>query len=462
MAVLDPKVLKIERGGLAARLILPPHPQTADAPPMPTLDELTIWLRGQGIGANLDFKFLESGLQSLYSGQAVNIVFAEGQEPIPGLDGYIEYLVEFGHSLTPILTEKGQVDLKASLIHNVKPGDPLALVHFPTAGKPGMDIFGNILAANPGKEMEPRLGTNVERSANDVALIIAKTSGHVHLSDGLLDVQEFYMVSSDVDYGTGNIAFGKAVLIEGDVRAGFSVESGGDLEVTGLVEDCQIKSQGKILVQGGFTGQGKGLMLARGDITLGYVRNQHVKGEKTIVVLKEVVNGNMQARQSITVNGLLAGGKIQARYVIECQTAGTESGTPTQIEAGYDFTVMEELLDIRAEMDKLGKYSKKLNDSLRQIHDIEKLNRGLEPWTIELMFEMENARTKVEAKSKSLRDRFAALENEATDPEMASITVHRKVYPGVMIKMGKEMYLVDEPLTGPKTFYSSQGLILIK
>jgi len=429
---------------------------------VPSYSEIEVWIREQGVKADLEVEAIRSALLKAGEGLTADAIAARGQPPQAGQDGYIEYLIDFGGSLAPTTSDTGTIDLRASLIRNVQPGDPLALIHSPTAGLPGVDVLGRLMASSPGKVCDPKLGPNIQRSPNDPNLIVAQTGGHARLLEGLLEVQEFYLVPSDIDYATGNIAFGKSVLIMGDVKAGFSVDSGGDLEVTGLVEDCQIHSRGKIYVKGGFTGQGKGLIKARGDITLGYVRNQHVKGEKTIVVVKEAVNSRLQACQSVTVSGLLAGGKVQARYAIECQVAGTETGTPTQLEAGYDFTVVEEMSDIRLQMDKMGKYSKKLEDSLRQIHDMERLNRGLEPWAIELMFVMEGGRGKVEAKIRALRERFSVLERQATDPGPATITVHRKAFPGVVIKIGKEMFLIDEPLAGPKTFYAKDGVIQIR
>jgi uncharacterized protein (DUF342 family) len=319
-----------------------------------------------------------------------------------------------------------------------------------------------MISAKPGKQLEPRLGPNVQRSPNDLTLIIAQTGGHARLVEGLIEVQECYLVPTDIDYGTGNVTFGKAVMIEGDVKSGFSVDSGGDLEIKGQVEDCQVKSLGKIFIRGGFTGQGKGLIQARGEITIGHIRNQHAKSEKNIIVLKEALNSRLQARHSIAVNGLLAGGKVQAKLGIECLICGTETGTTTHVEVGYDFTIVAEMANIRIEMDKMGKYSKKLGDALFQIQEVEKLNRSLEPRNVEVMFELENAKAKVEAKIKALRDRFSFLEKQENAVDKATITVQKKVFPGVVVKIGRDVYLVNEIMQGPKTFFSKDGVIKVR
>ena len=457
-----PLELRIEKGGLEARLLMAAVPKETGGWLVPSRSEIEVFLREKGVKAPVDGAALDAACERLTHGLSAEPIAARGRAPIPGKDGTLEYLIDFQAGFLPATSDSGAVDLRASLIRNVEPGQPLAVVHPPTAGLPGLDVCGKLLPSEPGKVLEPRLGANTGRAEHDPALIVAKTTGHARLADGMIEVQEFYLVPGDVDYASGNIAFAKSVQVRGDVKAGFAVEAGGDVEIQGLVEDCTVKAQGKVLVQGGFTGQGKGLVQARGEISLGYVRNQAVRGEAGIKVAKEAVNSRLQSRQSVSVNGLLAGGKVQARDAIECQVAGTETGTPTQLEAGFDYTVAEEMADIRGQMDRMGKYAKKLEDSLRHIHDMERLHRGLEPWAIELMFQLESMRGKVDAKIKAQRERYSFLERRAGRPEAATITVHRKAFPGVVVKIGREMLLVDEPLTGPKTFFAKDGAIRVR
>ncbi|MDB5103478.1 MAG: hypothetical protein JWP91_1167 [Fibrobacteres bacterium] len=451
--------MRIEKGGLEARLLLAPVRKETGDHLVPSLSEIEVFLKEKGVKAPADLASLEAAFARLAEGMNAEPIAARGTPPVPGKDGYLECLIDFSGGFAPATAEGGSVDMRSSVILNVDPGQPLAVVHPPSAGVPGLDVFGRLVASAPGKVCNPRLGNNTRRSEHDPNLIVADTMGHVRQVDGTIEVQEFYLVDGDVDYASGNIAFGKSVLVRGDVKAGFTVEAGGDLEVTGLVEDCSVKAQGILVVKGGFTGKGNGQMHAHGDIGLGYVRNQQVRGDASIRINREAVNSRLQARQSVIVNGLLAGGRAQARYSIECQVAGTETGTPTHLEAGFDYTIAEELSGIRGEMDKMGRYARKLEDSLRQISDVEKLNRSMEPWSIELMFELEGMRGKVDAKIRQLRDRFGHLESQATLTESATITIRNKAFPGVVMKIGKEMYLVDEVISGPKTFFAKDGAI---
>lgn len=452
----------IGKDGLEARLVLVP---VEKEPPgsgywLPSLAELEIVLREEGVNAPMDQISLKSALERVAAGLRVEAVAARGRAPEPGKDGWIEYLVDLSGPIPPAQAEGGSVDLRSSsLIRNVKSGQPLAMVHPPRVGKAGMDVWGKILPSRPGRDVDPKLGPNIKRSQHDPSLLVSATDGHVLLSQGRLEVEECFLVAGDVDYASGNIAFAKSVLVQGDVKSGFAVEAGGEVEIQGLVEDCAIKAKGRILVRGGFTGSGKGLLEAKGEVALGYVRNQTVRAEGDITVTREAVNSRIQCRGRLTVNGLLTGGKIQAFHSIACQVAGTETGTPTLLEAGYDYAVAEEMAGVRKELGEMGSYAKKLEDGLKHLGDLEKVNRGVVRWSVELVFEMERMKSKVDAKIAGLRARFAELEAKAGDGSQAVVHIRRKAFPGTVIKIGADVYRVEEPLEGPKSFRSREGLI---
>ncbi len=263
--------LRVEKGGLEARLRLVPVKTETGGYVVPSLAEIEIYLKEKGVRAPMDVASVEAGFERLAHGLSAEPIAARGKPPLPGKDGTMEFLIDFGTGFVPPSAEAGAVDMRASLIRTVAPGQPLALVHPPTAGLPGLDVFGQMVASQPGKVLQPRLGANTMRSEHDANLIVAKTLGHARLRDGVVEVEEFYLVKGDVDYASGNVAFPKSVQVGGDVKAGFAVEAGGDVEIQGLVEDCSVKAQGKVLVRGGFTGQGKGVVQARGEISLGYL-----------------------------------------------------------------------------------------------------------------------------------------------------------------------------------------------
>jgi uncharacterized protein len=454
--------VNVGKGGLEARMTL--VPVAKDAPDsgfwIPSFAELEMILREEGVNAPLDRTEVQAGIDKVKEGLRAEVVAARGRAPEPGKDGWVEFLVDLSGPIPPAQADGGNVDLKSSsLIRGVKSGQPLALVHPPRVGRAGLDVFGKILPSQPGRKAEPKIGANVARASHDPNLLVSGTDGHVRLREGRLEVEECFLVPSDVDYASGNINFAKSVLVQGDVKSGFTVEAGGDIEVQGMVEDCRLVAQGGIFIRGGFTGSGKGRLDAKGEVALAHLRNQEVRSGSDVNIAREAVNSRIQCRGRVRVDGLLAGGKTQALHGILCQVAGTETGTPTLLEAGFDFTVAEEMAGIRAELADMGKYAKKLQEGLKHLHDLERLNRGLEKWSVELIFEMERMKSKVDAKITALRGRFSELEAMAGATHDATITVRRKAYPGTVIKIGDDVMRVEEALDGPKTFRNKEGII---
>lgn len=462
MLPYDKPTITIHPNGLEARITLVP---VAKDPPgsgywLPSLAELELILREAGVKAPLDQASVRAALERVAEGLRVEAVAARGRPPEPGVDGRLELLVDLAGPLAPAPDALGMVDLKSStLIRSVKAGQPLAMIHPARAGQAGMDVLGRILPSRPGREYQPKLGARVRRAEQDPQLLVAATDGHVRFEDGRLDVEECLHVSGDVDYASGNVGFAKSVLVEGDVKAGFSVEAGGDVEIQGVVEDCSLLARGAVIVRGGFAGSGKGVLDAKGDVSLSHLRNQTVRCEGDLAIAKEAVNGRIQCRGRVTVNGLLAGGRTQAFRSITCQLAGTETGTPTLLEAGVDYTVAEEITSIRKEIGDMGRYARKLDDGLKHLQNLDRLHRGLEPGSVGMLFEMERMKAKVDAKLVHLRERYSELENRGSDPVDAVVVIRKRAFPGTVIRIGEDVFRVEQVLDGPKSFRSKQGLI---
>lgn len=467
MPISDRLSLRLGKDGLEAHLLLAPprrdpagHPEPPDVG-LPSAAELEIILREQGVQGEIDRSALKSALSVAAFGAQADVVAARGTAPDPGRDGYLELLVEEdGNNSWTAVAGVAPVDFKSTrLIRNVSAGDPLAVLHGPSQGTPGRDVLGRPIPARPGRPVAAKLGANTRRADQDPSLIVASVSGHVRVKRGVPEVQECFVLNGDVDYSSGNVSFAKSVLVEGDVKSGFSVDAGGDVEIRGLAEDCRVNAKGKVLLRGGFTGGGRGLLEASGEIRIGHLRNQEVRGQGDVIVAGEAVNGRLSARKRAFIDGMVAGGRIQARDVVECMTAGTEKGAPTHLEAGYDFWLAERMEDARAQMEKLGKHARKLEEGLKQVQDLERLNRGLERWVVELVFDMERMRGKVDAKLAQLSERFAALEKQAAVPADARITVRGRVHAGVVLRIGRETLRVDQAIAGPRTFVVRGGKI---
>ncbi|MDR2728757.1 MAG: FapA family protein, partial [Chitinispirillales bacterium] len=164
------------------------------------------------------------------------IEVAAGLPAVTGDDGYVEFTFNTDSSLTPSLNEDGSVDYKnLNLITSVNTGDTLAILHPPAKGTPGCDILGRARPALDGKKSFLPVGTNTQVSKTDPSLLIALADGIVHYNGSNVSIAEGHYINGDVDYSTGNVKYERSICIKGDIKAGFDVDCGGDLQVHGII-----------------------------------------------------------------------------------------------------------------------------------------------------------------------------------------------------------------------------------
>jgi uncharacterized protein (DUF342 family) len=129
----------------------------------------------------------------------------------------------------PHVAEDGKVNLfDLDLVRNVEVGALLATRTLPTAGEPGITVFGTSIPARPGRVVAVRAGEGV-RLADDGLQVFAAMAGHAALVGNLVSVSPIYSIRGDVGPATGNIEFVGSVSVTGSVDAGYRVKAGGDV-----------------------------------------------------------------------------------------------------------------------------------------------------------------------------------------------------------------------------------------
>ncbi|MFH1761307.1 MAG: FapA family protein, partial [bacterium] len=196
---------------------------------------------------NISYGILENAVREAVKKAGVkrekveNLLIAQGKPEANGKDSTMEYYFNVKTSLTPQANEDGGVDFKnVNLIANVKQNQELARRIPPTNGSPGTNIFGDSLPATDGENLPMPIGPNTRISPDDHDLLLASVSGNASLNNNMVEVSEGYVINGNVDYSTGNINYPKAVIVKKDLMAGFSITSGGDVEIGGIIENSTL------------------------------------------------------------------------------------------------------------------------------------------------------------------------------------------------------------------------------
>ncbi|KMQ52180.1 hypothetical protein CHISP_0861 [Chitinispirillum alkaliphilum] len=446
--------LEVKPDNMAASLMVHPPGSKGSAP---GTGEIYTLLQNQGITHGIIKEEIEKTVKNMSSGISPSqpVVIAKGTEPVNGENGKIKYLVSIETSLKPKVNENGVADYKnVDIIVPVAKGRKLAQLISPQKGTPGVDVRGNEKAASDGKAAQLPIGQNTEQSREEPDFLIATIDGIVKYDGSNINIFEGYVVEGDVDFSTGNIKYEKSVTINGDVHSGFKIECGGDLQVGGTIEDCNLEIGGNVLCKYGFIGQGKGVLEAKGDVNLGFIKNQTVKSRGNVNIAKEALNSIIFSRKSVEIHGgslSVAGGSITARHSIVLNVVGNSSGIRTHLEVGIDYALGEEMRRIDLQLEELHLNLKKVLETNNRFEKNLKFRKQLTTQNQQMYKKVKETILTYQNQIKILEDRKNIASSKLHNIDNCYIRIKKAALPGTIFKISDRHHLVKEKITGPKT-----------
>jgi uncharacterized protein (DUF342 family) len=345
-------------------------------------------------------------------------------------------------------------------IEDVAEATPLAQILPPTAGIHGVDVRGAYLEPKPGRPLDPArvMGEGVRLSVVKPDLIESASPGHFCRDrQRRLCVQPRLIVDGDVDHRHGNIDTKMSVLIKGDVKAGFSVKSAGDIEVMGVIEDARISAQGNLLVRGGIL-PGTNRVKAIGDIDARYVSKREVKCH-TLRIGGSLRWSRVLATGEVIAKEILGGDLIVAGNVTVDQI-GNADGLGTRVQVGTNPFEERQFIAAREQHDRLVETVRTHKERCKLIaHRVQvDPNAGEELRTALAEFSTTCASL---ATCEALLERHVERQQERARQQVtASIQVNGTAYRGVEIHFDEVAKLVlDKDLTRPN-FRLTDGAIV--
>jgi len=344
---------------------------------------------------------------ALSAGPADQVLIAEASLPVNGEDTLFESLVAEAKDSRPTINADGRVDYhEIGQFIVVEAGEQLMRKHPPTPGTNGADVYGKMLPAKPGKNLDFANGlAGVEIDANDKNLLKATTGGQPEIVERGVTVAPVISVKN-VDLETGNIDFVGTVNISGDVVEGMKVFATGDIVVSGMVEGAELNAGGNILIKKGVIGRGElrtekgepgpgaAQLKSGGSIEARFVENAIVQAAENVTVAELVSHSEMSVQNLVLVGkkgakkGHILGGKTTATMGVQAQVIGSQANVKTIVEVGS-----------RPELHK----------KVRQIqYDLESKDEE----KIKLMTLVSRLTLKSDEKSKALLERVIATQDE--------------------------------------------------
>ena len=251
-----------------------------------------------------------------------NQVIARGRLPVNGENARLRIDIMFGEQAGKELGD-GRMDFhERRLFIGVDKGQLLATKVAATGGLAGVNIYGHEVPQVAGKDLIIKTGEDIicDEETGEIRAAFAGVLSVV--SDTSVRVTSKHVISSDIDFHTGNIDSRDAVDISGSVKPGFKVVTGGDLVIGGSVESSHIISRGNVVIRGGLTGK-DAIVEADGDVDIPVIGNGVITCKGTVRIGREAYYTEIRCQQDILCTGqarvlgseLFAGGSITVMEV---------------------------------------------------------------------------------------------------------------------------------------------------
>lgn len=413
-------------------------------------------MRDLGVVIDIDSDDIENKLDKTRTSKKplFDQVVVAGRHPVPGRDGWFEYLVS-SREETGTEDESGRLDFRdRGNYPMVRPGQVIGRLHPPTLGQGGIDIYGKTIPASGGRELTIHMGENVAVH-DDKETYESKAQGIVSMERNVLSVTDCLLISGNVDLNTGNVHVEHgSVKILGSVQAGFSVSAPKHVIVQGSVESATVSAGGSVEVSGGILMPEGGKLTAGGDVTASYTTNAIIEAGGDVHVANDITNSFIHADgvfYAVSGKGLVQGGRITSARGMVINEIGSDMGVETQIVVEIE----------HAEDEGLRQERKKVKDAIAKIDDAlgtdapQAILERTPPEKRAAVGEVLKHRITLVKRRKAISEHLnqLALERQA---ELAGIKIQVKrfVHPGSTIRFGAKRFSVGERTEASVVYWS--------
>ncbi|MDR2088285.1 MAG: FapA family protein [Clostridiales Family XIII bacterium] len=330
--------------------------RASDDKPEPLTQE-DLWRAAES--ARISFGLDKATLRALASDPPLDTPFpiARGIPAADGTDGSAVFRVKKSDEFKPNYggDDAAPVDYKnVDVFQLVKKGQVLCEITRPTKGEDGINVFGGVIPARPGKPVPNPRGSNTEW-AEDETTLLSSVDGVVNFNGTVISVVEQLNIAGDVDLSTGNVRFGGDIVVRGSVNENFIVECGGNLTVKGKIGSADVRVGGNLIVADGVNGSRQRTIDVGGFMRARYIENGtiNVKGD---LFADYIIDSSVDCGGNIVLSGaksVLVGGRTAVFGELSANYMGNERGIRTRVELKELPVDEEELSRLTAERETL-------------------------------------------------------------------------------------------------------------
>jgi len=402
------------------------------------MDEIESFQIKYGVNKNEILRMIENKIFDK------EILFAEGKKPIKEDGIGVKYSFDTDPGKPFLLDEYDRMNLKElNFIQNKSKNDIIAEYIPPAPGVNGINIFGETILYETGKDITLKAGRNTEFN-EDGTKIIAASDGNVVLKNNTVYIEPFVVVEN-VNYETGNIDFDGSVLVKGTIADGFSVKAGGTLQIGKSVGNVNIEAKNDLILKAGMNGNLEGKIKCKGNIYARFLEGTTVFVSGNLFVEEAVMNCNLKIGKNLVLVGRRAeiiGGEAIIGRSVRCKKIGNSSGVATKILVGIDPEKIEIIEKLKVKIDETRQKLLEITENKEKLEKIRK--SGFSD-----IQKIENAIYNYQSLEIRLKDESMIMEKDYKDakkmiePDKDSIILAENlIYQGAQIFFGNEEYKI--------------------
>ncbi len=414
----------------------------------------------------IEKRIVQSAFQQVVStNKEMTVVIARGKAPKAGEDSRFVALVEMSEDIsTPKENDDGTVDFLAGKEYlSVAEGTPLMERLPPTAGRVGMDIYGQILSAAPGQELP--FGDNLEGTRVDEKnpnILIADRGGHPVIFDTGVRVDNI-LTFENIDMSTGHVEFDGSILVKGDILPEMKVKVRGDLTVKGVIERAQVEVGNDILVSGGLLGDAQETfeteeneldiqyeckVTAGGKLEARYANLAQLRAIGNISIKEYAFNCDIVSEDSVFLGqkggkGNLVGGKCVAHNEVLARSLGNQAYQKTTIQVGVDQEELrksQKLLFLRRQRLNQARNLRKIFEELKNRDKSEHLGKV----QLNKARKVHEALLKLQQQIQQIDEKLRELDLPSHNSSDPSIGATSRCYPNCMLTINGAYIRIKE------------------
>lgn len=390
-----------------------------------TLELVKEFLEKEGIKGEIDYKSIERAIiEAKTTNKRVEVVAVRGERPVAPGCSKIYWHIGFKKTPDKTIVYENQTILSFKKMES---------------GCAGTDVFGTILSETSEHcEIIPVYDeTIVEREDNGVQILVAATSGELHVGE-TLSIHNTKKYTGDIDDRFGNVDFPGNFELTGNIDSGKKIKASGYIHVSGHAKVSLLTAEDSVTMIGGIKGGGKGTVWAKKEIHLSYAENARILAGFNISIEDYCFNCVVKTNGQIIMSGapgVLLGGSVRASKGLHVLELGSAKRLRTNISFGQNYLVGDQI-----------EVSERESENIKEA--IEKINIAMEKTSKDDPAILELRKKKIELlkRNDTLTVRIFTLKEQFESHIISAIRVERSVYPGVVLESHGRYYEVREKM----------------